>query len=101
MKDLQNYLDTAFSQLKLKSTAPDIAHVEYDIDQEISDMIISLRNEKGLTQGQLASLAKISQANISKFENKNSQPSLATLKKIADACGKRLVVSFADMEDEQ
>ena len=99
MKDLQNYLDNAFRSLELHSSTPRVPHNEYDIYQEIAHMIVALRSEKDLTQGQLAALAGVSQANISKFENGNSKPSLATLKKIADACGKRLTVSFSDMEE--
>ena len=99
MKDLQNYLDDAFRKLELQSSAPKTPHIEYDIYQEISHMIVALRNENDLTQGELAALSGVTQANISKFENGNSKPSLATLKKIADACGKRLTVSFSDIEE--
>ena len=71
---------------------------EYDIDVEVRDLVISARNAANLTQKQLAQRSGVSQANISKIENGNYHPSLSTLKRIADALGKRLVVSFEDPE---
>ena len=68
---------------------------------EIAEMIVAARNDQGITQGQLAKIAGVSQANISKFETGSSKPNILTLKKIADGLGKRLVVAFVDGEDEE
>lgn len=43
---------------------------------------------------QLSSLTGIIQPDISKLENNKANPSVATLKKLADAFGKRLIVQF-------
>ena len=71
---------------------------EYDIDAEVRDLVAVSRSASGLTQKQLAQRTGISQANISKIENGSYHPSLSTLKRIADALGKRLVVRFEDLE---
>jgi transcriptional regulator, XRE family len=42
----------------------------------------------------LADLTGITQGDISKIENGNANPSLKTLKELADAFGKKLVISF-------
>jgi transcriptional regulator with XRE-family HTH domain len=46
-----------------------------------------LRKEKGWTQGDLARRVGIKSSRISKYENGTYQPSLATVKAIADALG--------------
>ena len=53
------------------------------------------RHEAGLTQQELAERTGIQQANISRIENGNGNPSLATLTKIANGMGKKLVITFA------
>ena len=56
--------------------------------------IISARKYKNITQKELSDLTGITQGDISKIENGNANPSLKTLKKLAAAFGKKLVVSF-------
>ena len=98
MSDLQHFLDVALKKVKLdKPDEPKLIE-DYDINHEIAVMITVMRNEMNLTQGQLAKRSGVSQANISKFENGISQPSIGTLKKIADGMGKRLIVRFIDKE---
>lgn len=98
MSDFQKLLDQALEKVNLTpvDATPEIE--EYDIDVEVRDLVISARNAANLTQKQLAQRSGVSQANISKIENGNYHPSLSTLKRIADALGKRLVVSFEDPE---
>lgn len=98
MSDLQNYLDVALKKIKLNKPVEPSLIKDYDIHQEIAAMIASLRGDMNLTQGQLAKRSGVSQANISKFENGISQPSISTLKKMADGMGKRLIVRFIDKE---
>ena len=57
--------------------------------------MIKARHEAGLTQQELAERTGIQQANISRIENGNGNPSLATLTKIANGMGKKLVITFA------
>ena len=56
--------------------------------------MISARQEKNITQKQLAELTGISQADISRLENGNANPSLSTLQKIARGLGMKVKVEF-------
>lgn len=99
MSDLQKYLDQALKTVNLNTNLQNTAFDDYDIQEEVADLISFFRTEAGLTQEELAQLTGISQANISKFENRVSVPNIGSLKKIADGLGKRLVVSFVDREE--
>ena len=98
MSDFQKLLDQALEKVNLTPVDDTPEIEEYDINAEVRDLVISARNAANLTQKQLAQRSGVSQANISKIENGNYHPSLSTLKRIADALGKRLVVSFEDPE---
>ena len=99
MSDLQTYLDEALKRVKLDNTNDEAAAPDYDICSELRQLIIDTRVSVNMTQNQLAEKSGVSQSNISKIENGSYRPSVATLKKIADALGKRLVIDFIDMED--
>lgn len=99
MSDLQSFLDNALKNVDIGKPKESFVPDEYDVYAEIAEMLITTRTELEITQGELAKITGVSQANISKFENGNSHPSIATLKKIADGLGKRLVVTFVDGED--
>ena len=98
MSDFQKLLDQALEKVNLTPVDDTPEIEEYDIDAEVRDLVISTRSAANLTQKQLAQRSGVSQSNISKIENGNYQPSLSTLKRIAGALGKRLVVSFEDPE---
>ena len=98
MNDFQKLLDQALEKVTLTPVDDTPEIEEYDINAEVRDLVISARSAANLTQKQLAQRSGVSQANISKIENGNYQPSLSTLKRIAGALGKRLVVSFEDPE---
>lgn len=55
---------------------------------------IASRKEAGLTQKQLAEKMGTAQANISRFENGNANPSLAFLQRMASSMGKTLHITF-------
>ena len=55
---------------------------------------IASRKSAGLTQKQLAEKMGTAQANISRFENGNANPSLDFLQKMASCMGKTLHISF-------
>ena len=99
MKDLQTYLDDALKHVKIEGMPDEPIIEDYDIHAEIRELITTTRNSLDVTQNQLAKKSGVSQSNISKIESGNYHPSVATLKKIADALGKRLVIDFADRED--
>lgn len=98
MSDFQKFLDQALDKVNLTTVEDTLEIEQYDIHAEVRDLVIAARSASNLTQKQLAQRSGVSQANISKIENGNYHPSLSTLKRIADALGKRLVVSFEDLE---
>lgn len=55
--------------------------------ETLGERIRRRRREKGWTQGELARRVGIKPSRISKYENGTYQPSLATVKAIADALG--------------
>jgi len=99
MSDLQAYLDNALKQVRLENINNKPVVEDYNIYAELSQLITSTRNSLDITQKQLAEKSGVSQSNISKIENGSYRPSVATLKKIADALGKRLVIDFLNWED--
>ena len=60
----------------------------------IIQAIIDARQETGLTQRELSERTGIAQSDISKLENGNANPSIRTLKRLAEAMGKQLKISF-------
>jgi transcriptional regulator with XRE-family HTH domain len=56
-------------------------------------VLASLRERRGLSQGQLAAAAGITQSTLSRMERGQAQPDAFTLKKLAEALG----VSVADL----
>jgi len=60
----------------------------------IVQAIIDARKAIGLTQRQLAERTGIAQADISRLENGNANPSLNTLKRLASAMNMTLKIEF-------
>lgn len=70
---------------------------EYDaLEPEFSiiQAMIDARKASGLTQQQLAEKTGIAQADISKLKNGSANPSLRTLRRLADGLGMRLKLEF-------
>ena len=70
---------------------------EYDAlepEYEIIQQLINARNEKNMTQKQLAEKMGTRQSNIARLESGNYNPSLHFLQRVASALGKRLSISF-------
>lgn len=63
-------------------------------EYELSKMLIACRNADNLTQKQLSELTGIDQADISKIENGNANPSIKTLTRIASAMNMNLKIEF-------
>ena len=75
---------------------PDVK-AEYDaLEPEYSfiEDLIDARREIGLTQKQLSDITGISQADISRVENGNGNPSVRTLEKLAQGVGKKLTLGL-------
>ena len=101
MDDFQSYLDQALSNIDLSQYEYTPVYNEYDIEKEVCTLVSSTRNFLEMTQSQLAEKSGVSQANISKIENGNYNPSIAILKRIADGLGRRLVIGFSNWEDNE
>lgn len=63
-------------------------------EYELVKAIIDARRQKGITQKELAEITGIDQANISRIENGNYNPTLQILKRIATGLGKELHIEF-------
>ena len=63
-------------------------------EYELAKMLIACRNADNLTQKQLSELTGIDQADISKIENGNANPSIKTLTRIASAMNMNLKIEF-------
>ena len=88
----KNYKETLNELLK----DPDFKK-EYDaLEPEFAIMqaIIDARNESGLTQKELAKRTGITQADISRLEKGNANPSLKTLNRLAKGMGMKLKLDF-------
>lgn len=81
---------------KIFAEQPEVK-AEYDRlapQYEVIRTAIASRKEAGLTQKQLAEKMGTKQANISRFENGNANPSLEFLQKMASCMGKTLHITF-------
>lgn len=67
-------------------------------EMQIARALVAVRREKRITQQQLAERTGIAQADISRLENGNSNPSLRTLQRLADGLGMKIVVGFEDID---
>ena len=65
-----------------------------DEEYEIARQIIRARMKANLTQKELADKIGTQQSNVSRIEKGNSNPSIATLKRIALATGTKLQIEF-------
>lgn len=89
MNDLQRYLDNNLMDVKFSN---DDENINEDVEKELADSIIFMRQKKGLTQEDLSKITGIQQSSISKIENCNGNPSLKKLKKIAKGLNCKLVI---------
>ncbi|PKL45892.1 MAG: transcriptional regulator [Candidatus Riflebacteria bacterium HGW-Riflebacteria-1] len=89
MTEFKNYLDKHMKDPEFKA--------EYDaLEPEfaIIQAIIDARKNADLTQKELSERTGITQADISKLESGNANPSLRTLRRLAKALGMRLKLEF-------
>ena len=90
-------MKTLKEHIKEQLKNPEFAK-EYDAldeEYEIIRQIIHARIAAGLTQKDLADRIGTRQSNVSRIENGNSNPSIATLKRIAEATGTKLIITFS------
>lgn len=70
---------------------------EYDAMEPEFQLILEtlrLREELNLTQQELAERTGINRSDISKIEHATANPSLKTIKRLAEAFGKRVRITF-------
>jgi predicted transcriptional regulator len=92
MSDFQEYLAEQLQDDEFKK--------EYDaLEPEfaIIQALIDARKNCGITQKELSQRTGITQADISKLENGNANPSVKTLKKLAKGLNMRLKIEFVPM----
>lgn len=90
MSEFREYLDQQLQDPAFKA--------EYEALEDefiIIQAIIEARKRSGLTQRQLAEKTGIAQADISKLENGNANPSLRTLRRLAAGMGMKMKLEFS------
>ncbi len=63
-------------------------------ERAIVQAMIDARNKTGMTQKELSEKTGITQADISRLENGNANPSLKTLQRLAEGMGMTLKLEF-------
>ena len=92
MSEFREFLNDQLKDPELKA--------EYDaLEPEFAIIraMIDTRERQGITQKELSARTGIAQADISKLENGNANPSIKTLKRLASGLGCRLKIEFASL----
>ena len=92
MKERTNYEKFFCEQMKNPEVKKEYEALE--AEYAIIQSIIDARKIAGITQKELAERTGINQADISKLENGNGNPSLRTLQRLAAGLGKTLKIEF-------
>lgn len=88
----KNYRNTLKEQLKDSEFKAEWDKLEPEF--AIIKAMVAARNQEHLTQKELSEKTGIAQADISKLENGSGNPSIRTLKRLADGLGKELYIEF-------
>ncbi|WP_294708894.1 helix-turn-helix domain-containing protein [uncultured Fusobacterium sp.] len=67
---------------------------EFQPELQLMKQVIGERIKQNISQKELADRMGTKQANISKLENGNANPSLDFLKRLANSLGKKLEIKF-------
>lgn len=94
MSSYRAYKEKALQDPKVKSEY-DALQAEYDIIQSLIDA----RTSQNITQKDLSLKTGIPQADISRIENGTRNPSLNTLKKLAQGLGMQLRLEFIPVQN--
>ena len=89
---MSSYKDFLAEQLKDPELRAEYEALEPEFS--IIQAMIDARKASGLTQKQLSEKTGIAQADISKLENGNANPSLKTLQRLASAMGMKMKIEF-------
>lgn len=88
----KNYRDSLSQQMQNADFKREWEALEPEF--QIINAMIDARKSRSLTQKQLAEITGIDQADISKLENGNANPSLKTLQRLAAGMGMTVKVEF-------
>ena len=86
-----------YNELKQQLLQNEEVREEYERlepEYQVVRAIIAARQEQHLTQQDLADKTGIDRSDISKLENGSANPSLRTLKRLADGLGMQLQINF-------
>ena len=90
MNDLQHYIDE-----RKKTDKGFVFHYDNGYEEfKIGALIREARQKSGLTQEELAKRLNTTKGAISRIENHAEDLKLSTLKKVAEALGKRLTIGM-------
>jgi len=89
MSDFRKYLDEQLKDSEFKSEWDDL-----EPEYQVIRAMIEARQEKNITQKELSDLTGIAQADISRLENGNANPSLRTLQRLAAGLGMTIKLEF-------
>lgn len=80
-------IDDIFAQIEAEN--PEILEIAHEVDPPsiLAVNVIRTRNERGMTQAQLAEAVGVAQPRIAELERGDANPRLVTLSKIAHALG--------------
>ena len=92
----KNYRETLEKQLKDPDFKAEWEALEPEY--QLIRLMIDGRERKHLSQKDLSELTGITQADISRIENGNANPSLRTLKRLAAGMGMRVRLEFVSVE---
>ena len=93
MSDFRDYLN---EQLKDPEVRAEWDALEPEF--QIVRAMIDAREKKHLSQKELSNLTGISQADISRLENGNANPSIRTLQRLAAGMGMRVKIEFQPIQ---
>lgn len=104
--DNDQYKPVAFNPkahaARKRATEPDFRAAYDALEDEFAalDALLKARKEAGLTQADVAARMGVSQPVLARIESslgsRKHSPSLATLRRYAEACGKRLVIQMVE-----
>ncbi len=86
-----------YNELKQQLLQNEEVKAEYERlepEYQVVRALIAARQEQHLTQQELADITGIDRSDISKLENGSANPSLRTLKRLADGLGMQLQINF-------
>lgn len=86
-----------YNELKKQLLQNEEVMAEYERlepEYQVVRAIVAARQEQHITQQELADRTGIDRSDISKLENGSANPSLRTLKRLADGLGMQLQINF-------